>query len=310
MFGICKRCRHAVGGLSIAGGLAVTLFAAACTTGAKSDPTPRPRDPDPALRAIREEARGVFDAPPADAPRGTPARPSSGDRRDAGLAGSEWSIVIAAVRGDEDALARQTLTKVQGPGGLRDAYLERRGKATVVAYGRYADPASDEARRDLESIRAKVIEGGTPFAGAILAPPTTTPPGSIPEFDLSTVRARQALTKAAYTLQVAAYERGDGKDPSPADTAEIRANAERAAAQLRREGDEAYYFHGPRRSMVTIGLFSAQDFDIQDKSRHDPRLAMLRAKYPYNLVNGAGLKTRARGQSTAQLQKSFMVQVP
>lgn len=208
-------------------------------------------------------------------------------------AGSSWSIVIAAFRGDDqDAQAAAALEKVRGEGNLRQAYLEKRGQSSVIAYGRYADPASKQAKADLELIKkVEVVVGGEkqrPFAQSFIAPPEDVP-GSMPEFDLRNAR-KQSGEWVLYTLQIGVYSREDGKEPSAADRDVFRKAAEQAVVQLRREGDPAYYFHGPRRSMVTVGLFGKDDFDPQTPGVESAALKALRARYPNNLNNGMGIR--------------------
>jgi hypothetical protein len=237
-----------------------------------------------------------------------------------GASAGGWSIAIASIPESEPDLARMSLDKVQREGGLPDAYLEKRGKMSVVSYGRYESPDATQAQSDLERVRSIEINGSRPFATAILAPPPYEAlPGAIPEHDLATLKKRVGK-RAAYTLQIAVYGRTDGKAPTPAEREQFRENAERAAVQLRREGDEAFYYHGAMRSSVTIGVFSNEDYVFTEtddkgntrtiKPRESFALMELRRKHPYNLVNGAGIRVRTKGQKQATLQSSLVVPVP
>ena len=85
------------------------------------------------------------------------------------------------------------------------------------------------------------------------------------------------------------------------------------AVQMRREGEEAYYFHGPRRSMVTIGLFDETEYDTKapGKPKQSKRLLDLRKAHPYNLVNGQGMRVKIKGQKgEGDISPSFLVNVP
>jgi hypothetical protein len=235
-----------------------------------------------------------------------------------------WSIIIEAFRGDDqEAAARAGIDKVRMQGGLADAYLDHRGEATVIAFGRYPDPASKEARADLDRVRGVEIPmNGTPqkvFLSAFLAPPADIH-GTRPEYDLRNAKKLNG-DWVLYTLQVGVYSREDRKPASPADMAEFRKMAEQAVLKLRSEGEQAFYYHGPSRSVVTIGLWGTDDYDeaaptgFKDKS---PALHAMRQRFPNNLQNGMGIKERQRltdpktGAQVVkeQLQSSGMVVVP
>ncbi|MFN0131742.1 MAG: hypothetical protein ACKVW3_04295 [Phycisphaerales bacterium] len=233
----------------------------------------------------------------------------------------KWSIVLFAYRGeDQTQAATAGLERARADGKLPGAYMEKRGPATVIAYGSYQDNTTSEAKADLARIRATTIlmDGvkRTPFAQAFLAPPEDIR-GTLPEFDLRSVRKQQGEW-ALYTLQVGVYARSDTKAPSPSEQAQFRKSAEEAAVKLRREGEQAFYFHGPARSMVTVGLFGSEDFDPQVGPTSDsPGLKALRLRFPHNLLNGMGIREKKTvkgptGKSvvSSNLQPSSLVAVP
>lgn len=239
-----------------------------------------------------------------------------GEKPAEGASPAHWSIVLVSFReGEQDAEAQRGLERVRNLAGLKDAYLEKRGPATVIAYGKYETEAA--GKKDLERIRKlSVTEAGitgTPFSTAMLAPPAEIK-GSMPEYDLRNVRKEREW--AAYTLQVGVYGRIDGA-PTAKELDEFRAAAEKAAVQLRREGEEAYYVHGPNKSMVTVGIFSLEDFDSQT-GYEAPQITQLRKRYPYNLLNGQGVRHTVKitdpktGKVTRQqqLQKSALTNIP
>jgi hypothetical protein len=206
--------------------------------------------------------------------------------------------------------AQMALDRVRTKGGLPQAYMERRGKSMVVAYGRYPGPNDKQAQEDLKRIQSLTIDGSAPFAGALLSPPPyDSHPGSIPEYDLSTLKQRRGKD-ALYTLQVAAYTRMDGKPPSQQDLADFRTAAEKAAVELRREGEEAFYHHGPRMSVVTVGVFGDKDLDPVHPGKESMTVTTVRKRHPLNLVNGEGVKVKLRGQPEAKLQPSFIIAIP
>lgn len=253
---------------------------------------------------LREEGREVF---------GKPATPGAESPEV-----TYWSILIHAYHPGEEADARDGLARVQGEGGLPKAYLEKRGEATVIAYGQYDDPSSKAALADLAKVRGiqVVIQGQTvkPFGTAFLAPPAEIK-GSIPEYDLRNARKSNG-DWVLYTLEIGFYGRGDRKPGTPAEMEEFRRTAEKAAIDLRRQGEQAFYYHGPQYSSVTIGLFGKDDFDSETHV-DSPTLHALRQRFPYDLQNGMGIKQRvkltdANGHivKAEAMQPSHLVNVP
>jgi hypothetical protein len=230
-----------------------------------------------------------------------------------------WSVIIEGFRGEtQDEGARKALDKVRTQTDLKDAYMEKRGAATVVAYGRFAEGESKEARAALAKVRnTEVIIAGIkskPFADSFLAPPAEIP-GTMPEYDLRQVKKRHG-DWVLYTLQIGVYTRQD-RPPTAADLAEFRRTAELAVTKLRHEGEQAFYYHGPTMSMVTIGLFGEEDFKPDEPGNESPVLAALRKRHPLNMFNGQGVKesvtvadqTGKQVKST-RMQASALVAVP
>lgn len=258
-------------------------------------------------------------------------------RRSGGASGTTpahdaWSIVIVAFYDRDpytgeplppdqlaeiEETARLSLHKVRTEAGLGDAYLTRHGKALVLAYGRYPSHDTPRAQNDLRRIQNMVIDGDRPFAAALLVPPDGADIGTMPEYDLRNAKARYG-SRAVYTLQVGVYSREDGRPMSPAERAEIRKLAEQAVLELRRQGELAFYYHGPNRSMVTVGIFGEDDYRV---SATDGRvvqshtLTLTRQRHPHNLLNGRGIRVRvpnvpANSPHAWQLQPSGLVNIP
>ncbi len=223
----------------------------------------------------------------------------------------DWTIVIAAYDKQKDAaLAADSLAKLRGIPGLAQARLEDRGKSIAIAFGHYPGGDNPQARQDLERIRAINVGGKLAFAGAMLAPPSfQAQAGGIPEFNLSHARA-QFGDKAEYTLQIGVYCRLDDTPPTDRELAEFRAAAEKAVVELRHQGETAFYYHSPRRSMVTVGMFGTKDYDLRNPNLQSPAIAQLMKKYPYNLANGTGVKRRRAGSAEPTIDPSFVVAVP
>lgn len=226
-----------------------------------------------------------------------------------------WTIVIAAFTTDtpeqsREGQAQAALSRVRAIEDLRDAFVTSRGQSFMVAYGKYDTPDSSRAKSDLQRIRGIQVEGERPFAGSFLIPPSKAAmAGSTPELDLLNVR-RMYGPQAKYTLQVGRYARGDFSPPGESERKEFRKLAEEAAAKLRKDGEQAFYFHGETMSLVTVGLFS--DADLPRKDR--PASALLRdlqARFPHNLLNGAGVRIKRPGdKSGGIIAPSVVVSTP
>ncbi len=244
--------------------------------------------------------------PPAASDRPAPAvRPGA----------SAWTIVLITFRGEGAAIAgEEALARVRGSGLIDGVFMEARGESVVLARGAYESYDTPAAQRDLQQLRELTIEGERPFAGAVLAPPSDAAlAGRIPMLDLRQARANYGRD-AIYTLQVGVYGQSDGGRPPEGELAEYRAAAERAAYDLRREGELAFYYHAPNRSMVTVGLFGIDDFDPQNKPGFEsPRLRQTKERNPLNLLNGQGIRQRVRKQDGSEewdMQRSGLVAVP
>ncbi len=226
-----------------------------------------------------------------------------------------WTIVIAAFTTDTPELSREgqaqaALSRVRGLEGLGDAFVTTRGKSIMLAYGRYDSPDSSRAKSDLQRIRGLEVEGQRPFAGSFLIPPPrSSRAGSTPELDLLNAR-RTFGPRAKYTLQVGRYARADFAPPSESERKEFRKAAEDAAAKLRKEGEQAFYYHAETMSLVTIGLFDDADLPRKDRPA-SAALRELQARFPNNLLNGAGVRIRRAGDpGEGRLEPSLVVATP
>lgn len=268
---------------------------------------PPPTSPANDLEQYRDEADKVL-APITGSPTPNETTDSTG----------YWSIVIVAFTGETQAEAATLgLVKVRTEGGLPGAYLEKRDKATVIAYGRYERPDDPRAKADLEMIRSMTTDNRRPFASALLTPPAPKHlAGSLPELDLRNAKKRFGKDRSLYTLQVAIYGRGDRSRATSDDIAAARKAAEEAAVILRRDGEFAFYYHAAERSMVTVGIFGQADHDpLNRPGIESPALLRARELHPLNLLNGQGIRERipgaqGDGPEVYRLQPSSLVAVP
>jgi len=238
--------------------------------------------------ATARDSAGVFDDV------NQRARSSGGAARQSG-----WTIVLATFSGpDARREAEAALPAIESGSGFGGLFVEHRDRGSFVAYGRYDSPSADDARRDLERFRAFERDGVRPFGRAFLSPPSGGAPGGRPEINLA--RAKEIFgADALYTLQVAVYESDDRREAMRA--------AEEAAYIYRQDGELAFYYHGPTRSMVTIGVFGSDDISVES-GLESPDLMALRERHPLNLFNGMAIRETMQGQQ--RNQASRLVQIP
>jgi hypothetical protein len=236
-----------------------------------ADPAPAPTNPDDPA----EEGRKVFSNPgtPGTSPD-TPSRPGE----------TGWAIVLETFKGaNAVGQAQQRLPEVSTLLKRSDLTIRVRETGCALVLGSYPSADSDAAQRDLKAVRATEITapGGfkaRPYEKAFLAAPSVSDRGQLPEFDLQTLRRRLG-TQTAYTVQIGVYETPDKPE-------EAKRAAEKAAKVLRDAGEKAFYYHGPRRSVVTIGVFTTRDIDQNTNRPRNPEIARIRKDYPLNLLNG------------------------
>jgi hypothetical protein len=247
-------------------------------------------------RISQEEGRLVFGA--------SGGAGTEGGGQQTALDGSTggWGIMLEHFTGvghaDRAARRAEELGPLMGRQDLR--VIRKREGAAVVA-GLYAGPGDGAAIRDLERVHAFTHNGRRPFARAFLAPPpSVTDPGELPELSLASARRRYG-SRAEYTLQIGVYESSS--------RGEAKRAAEQAALTLRSEGELAFYHHGQRRSMVTIGVFGPQDYD-DARGIQNPQLLSLKDRYPLNLLNGQFPILVSHSGGRQNKQRSMLVRIP
>lgn len=229
---------------------------------------------------------------------GSPSQRGSGSASQPRL--PAWRIVLRTFTGSNAvAQATQALPVIQSAGRMPEAFVEPRKNGAIIAYGAYAQPDDAAAQRDLKRIRAMKVDGLSPYSGAFLAPPQGGAAGANPEYNLANAR-EEFGPSAKYTLQVAVYE-SDNR-------AEAMRLAERAVQTYRQEGELAFYYHGPNRSMVTIGVFGDRDFD-PSSNQMSQELQALMARHPDHLYNGRGVREKLI-DGTTRSQAPQLVRIP
>lgn len=283
---------------------ALVVASAAClavATGCGSGTASAPPGPD------KSDGKQVFTRPTwttssvGDTPR--PVAPAGTVPAETAAKRTTWSILLGVASGPGADRQAATLAALAArEGGMADTFIEPKGDGFAVLYGAYDDPGSAQAKKDLAAARAVDVGGAKPFEAAIMAAPAVRgAAGGTPEYDLRMAKQLHGK-KAGFTLQIGIYIRSDRQKPTAEDLAEIRKAAEGAVKALREQGDQAFYFHGPERSMVTIGLFPTAE---------DPAIRALQKRFPSHMMNGQ-LTTNAKSEqlSGPKGQPSFVVTVP
>ncbi|HUX16540.1 MAG TPA: hypothetical protein VMW52_08700 [Phycisphaerae bacterium] len=182
----------------------------------------------------------------------------------------DLTILLVEYQGPEARPSADRLAGELADQKLPDVFVVEGPDYAAVCVGRYRTWNDTKAREMMGRVRRiRDARGQYPFQGVMLVP--------VPE---PAPKTSWALEEApgVYSLYVAGWESLGRKE-----------NAQAYAANLRKEGWEAYVYHGPRLSMVTIGAFGPDLFDDASKIGrpgvkptivHPKALEILRA-FPY-----------------------------
>ncbi len=225
-----------------------------------------------------------------------------------------WAIVLATLsqEGHEEAVMKEQEEFIRET-GLSGCWVDSTPKRSALFYGHYDSLDSPEAKEDLEKIKATTINGRKVFKKALLVPTgddaadAKVYAGGSPQYNLRTAAKAHPGEEDLSTLQIAMYEPEEGKEVGQA-----RQAAEDLVKQLRGQGYEAYYYHGPATSTVTVGIFGADAYDAQ-AGIYSEDVERMRKKFPFNSYNGRELKERVRTRANTWVtvrQPSFLVRVP
>jgi len=219
------------------------------------------------------------------------------DRKRLRQADAQWSILLATLEGeDRNKRAEMLRSKLANQMHIPDVWTTDTDEKTLVYRGRYVDPAADHARDAVRQTRMLKVDGQRPFQEAQIISTAAAATGVAGPYDL-----RQF--PGMYSLQVEVY------DDQIGDT--YRSVAEDRVRTLRRDGDEAYFYHGPFRSQVTVGLFTHDEAFVPHgvTEAYAPAVKKLQKKHPHNLYNGRTMIEKSRGRKLGE-QTSSLIIVP
>jgi hypothetical protein len=244
---------------------------------------------EPEIRVVRSS----WDNFPAD-PKPKQAKDPDPYRDPAG--GQGWSIRVVELDGtDRHGKARGLIQELRNEAKLSDIWMQDYDGVVSVYHGRFATAADPAIRPALGKIQAVRVDGEMPFADCQLVPLIGDGRVIADPFDL-----RQFI--GYYSLQIGFYDASYEGD--------FRAAAEEAVRSLREDGFDAYYYHGPYRSIVSIGVFSYEQAFVS-AGTHDtyaPSVRELQQRFPFNLGNGVTLIQKDKGRVIGE-QKSSLIRV-
>ena len=212
--------------------------------------------------------------------------------------------VIQSPRSDDAAIYAIAVGTFSGPGHQQSArqYLEsianqypgvagrltvrERSRGSVLAFGSYKGYDDAAAKKDIEILKRIVTPGGAPLFGQLLISKFRTPLNQrkLHPNDLWSIRKEFPTVVPIYTLEIAIWgDFGSGEYPK----SKRRLAAERYAAQIRLQGQEAFFYHNDDRqiSSVTVGLFDYSAIDASSGFYSADVEAVL-ARFSKRLVNG------------------------
>jgi len=193
----------------------------------------------------------------------------------------------------QDAQRYKALT--ENDAGWKGLFIVPKVDHTELYWGRYA--THKDARKNLEKAKAYVTGAGIKvYARSMIVP--------LPGKDVGPPEWNLLNAPGAYTVVVAVFY-----DVPEADYYGRRENAVEYCEQLRGEGEEAYYHHGPAKSTVTVGMFpdsAVQMIGEGDTVRpevRDPRIDATVRKYRYLAVNGYSEKRPQYNAKTRRVEQ-------
>lgn len=207
-----------------------------------------------------------------------------------------YAVELARFSGpDAPARAFELTARLRAQAGLAELWSADGPNLSTVYLGRFRDPRSDTARLAIKQAREAELDGMTLFANAEMVPLSGGNTASLPELDLRNHTGQ-------YALQIGYFDLGYG-------TA-FRKAAEDRAQELRDQGHDAYYYHGPNRSLIAIGPYTYEQAFIRvgQTDTYAATVLATQRQFPYNVRNDVGPNDEFTPEELG-LQPSFLVLV-
>lgn len=216
----------------------------------------------------------------------------------------QWAIATDQYAGvSHRRVAEQRAAQLRRATDMPQFWVQDEGSRSTVYYGRF-DSAQDPKGREAMAKLRRVNGRGDVRFGTLAMTPLIEAGGAI-DSALAKYDLRRASRRGVYTLQIGYYESEDNSR---------KKSAEKAVTLLREDDVRAYFYHGPNRSMVTVGVFgddaivTNQGEGRQIRTSYSVAVRELQARFPHNLANGAPIEETRQGSTTQQ--PSFLVRIP
>ena len=222
--------------------------------------------------------------------------------------GDTYSILLAVLSNpvnhvrDADYYKRVLTEKL----GWKDVFVVHKEGYSTVFWGHYR--TWKEAQPNLRIAKAyRAANGSAVFAKAIIVP--------LPGKDIGPNEWNLKNVNASYSLLVAVF-----RDDPKRNYFGRKRFAVQYCRRLRKAGYEAYFYHSPVASHVTIGAFGPESISIKEGPKgkileiKDPRIKALQHDFPYLAVNGAGMNEIVYDPKTRKEiripVKTYLIRIP
>ncbi len=195
----------------------------------------------------------------------------------------------------------QTLTQEHG---LTQLSIQDAGGVSVVYAGRFESADDPAAAALLGRVQQIQLQGQQPFTEARLQARHDTGEAADP-WDLAPHHGKYSLAIAFYD---SAFDEERGR----------RQAAEDAVKTFRDDGFDAYYYHRPQRSYITIGLWDehqafTEEIDTSSGETtflqvYSPQVLAMQERFPNLLGNGVTIELSMENESLGR-SESFLFQV-
>lgn len=209
-----------------------------------------------------------------------------------------YAIQLARFSGDNQfTQVHRLITDARQEAGLAGLWYASTGRETSVYAGRFAESDSPEAKAMLQQVRQAQINGSKPFKDAKIVSASGGRDEVLDPRDLRSLKGR-----GLYSLQIGYFDGGFGPN--------FRRAAETAVDVLREQGEDAYYYHGPHRSMVLVNAWTyAEAFTREGQvDRYSNMVRSVQVKHPHNVPNGRPF-TESDDPALVASQRSFLVPI-
>lgn len=211
-----------------------------------------------------------------------------------------WAIELEQFSGNQRLKqAYSFAAEIRESGQIPDVWFDDQQGVATVYVGRFPRRNSDEAITTLKTVRDAKFNGKRTYRQVDFSP-IAGGEGVVSELDLSQHSGYRSLL-----IEIFDAELGENH----------RLAAESLAEELREaDGDrpamQSFYYHGPRQSMVTVGLFTLSDFvPINGIDTYGPRIRAMQEFFPLLEQNNKTVPGDNTGRDDG-LEPSVIVNVP